>query len=71
MLQPLYRCGIHYSVVAHVVGDGIRELITFLLWENGCVIMKSSAMNQEGCGEAAILTGPRGAIDWWPCVCAW
>ncbi len=66
-----FRRSIHYSVGVHMVGDVIRELIAFLLWENGCVIMKSSAMNQWGWGEAPLLMGPRGAIDWWPCVCAW
>lgn len=40
-------------------------------WENGCVIMKSSAVNRWGWGEAPLLMGPQGAIDWWPCVCAW
>lgn len=41
-----YKSSIHYSVGVHVVRDVIRELIAFLLWENECVIMKSSAMNQ-------------------------
>lgn len=66
-----YQSSIHYSVGVHMVGDVIRELIAFLLWENGCVIMKSSAMNQWDWGEAPLLMGPGGAIDWWPCVCAW
>lgn len=51
------RCGphkssIYYSVGVHVVRDVIRELITFLLWENECVIMKSSAMNHWDRGKA-------------------